>query len=47
MGTDGEENIALDYKERGWQGLGWTDLAQYQDRWLVVAVQCRECLGSV
>ena len=28
IGRDGEENITMDCKETGWEGLGWIDLAQ-------------------
>jgi hypothetical protein len=33
-------------KKRDGKGLGWIDLAQYYDIWLVVGEQCRECLSS-
>jgi hypothetical protein len=29
IGRDGEENIMMDFKETGWEVLGWIDLAQY------------------
>jgi hypothetical protein len=35
-----ENNIKIDFKERGWEIVDWTDLAQDTDRWraLVSAV---------
>jgi hypothetical protein len=29
----GVDNIKMDLREIGWDGMDWIDLAQYRDRW--------------
>jgi hypothetical protein len=31
LGVDG--NMKIDFREVGWGGMDWIDLAQYTDRW--------------
>jgi hypothetical protein len=28
-----EDNIRLDFREMGWEGVDWIHLAQYRDQW--------------
>jgi hypothetical protein len=28
-----EDNIKMDYREIGWRGMDWTDLAEDRDQW--------------
>jgi hypothetical protein len=28
-----EDNIKMDFREVGWEGIDWIDLAQDRDRW--------------
>jgi hypothetical protein len=30
------DNIKMDIREVGWEGMDWTDLAQDRDRWRAV-----------
>jgi hypothetical protein len=31
-----EDNIRMDIREIGWEGVDWTNLAQYRDQWRVL-----------
>jgi hypothetical protein len=30
------DNIKMDLRERGWDGLNWIDLAQERDKWMAL-----------
>jgi hypothetical protein len=30
------ENIKIDLREIGWDGVDWIDMAQYRDQWMVL-----------
>jgi hypothetical protein len=40
-------NIKMDLRERGWDGIDWTDLAQDRDQWRALVNTVMEPLGSI
>jgi hypothetical protein len=42
-----EDNIRMDLKEIGWEGVDWLHLAQDRDQWLAVGEHGNEPSGSI
>jgi hypothetical protein len=37
LGISWEDNVKMDLKEVGWEGMDWTNLAQDMDNWQAAA----------
>jgi hypothetical protein len=42
-----EDNIKMDFREIGWDGMDWIDLAQDRDHWRAVVNTVMNLLGSI
>jgi hypothetical protein len=38
-----EDNIKVDHKEMGWEGVGWSHLAQDKNQWWALANTIMNC----
>jgi hypothetical protein len=41
------DNIKIDLRERGWDGMDWIDLAQYRDQWRALVNILMNVRGSI
>jgi hypothetical protein len=37
-----QDNIRMDLRETGWEGVDWIHLAQYNDQWRVLVEHCNK-----